>query len=267
MRVMAFALRNIKELLRDPLSYIFCLGFPIIMLIVMTIVNGSIPETVVPEGVPIPEGTSMAPTVFQIHKLTPAITVFGLSFLSLFCCMRVSSDRSSAFLMRLYASPMKGTDYIVGYLLPFALIAFSQIIITYTAGDIIALAAGKNTFNVLYMLLSLPLLIPSILLFISLGIIFGVLFNDKAAPGVCSTMITAAALLGGIWMDVDQMGGVWLAICNKLPFYHSVKAARLALAGDFGGMLLPLAICSSFALVLFVLSVFTFVRKTKSDQR
>ena len=72
MRAMTFASRNIKEILRDPLSYIFCLGLPIVMLIVMTIVDSSIPASpVIPEGVPIPEGTAMTPTVFQIHKLTP----------------------------------------------------------------------------------------------------------------------------------------------------------------------------------------------------
>ncbi len=88
MRAMTFASRNIKELLRDPLSYLFCLGFPLLMLVVMTVVNSSIPEPNFPEGVPIPEGTAMSPTVFQIQKLTPAIAVFGLSFLSLFCCLR-----------------------------------------------------------------------------------------------------------------------------------------------------------------------------------
>ena len=267
MRAITFAGRNIKELLRDPLSYLFCLGFPLLMLIIMTIVNGSIPETTIPAGAAIPEGTSMAPTVFQIHKLTPAITVFGFSFLSLFCCMRVSSDRSGAFLMRLYASPMKGIDYILGYLLPFSVIALAQMILTYAAGDIIAVATGKEAFNVLYMLLSLVLFIPSLLLFIGVGILIGVLFNDKAAPGVCSALITAAALLGGIWMDVDRMGGVWLAICDKLPFYHSVKAARLALSGDFAEMWLPLLICAAYAVVIFCLSVLAFIKKMQSDKK
>ncbi len=268
MRAMTFASRNIKEILRDPLSYIFCLGLPIVMLIVMTIVDSSIPASpVIPEGVPIPEGTAMTPTVFQIHKLTPAITIFGLTFLMLFSCLRVSSDRSGAFLTRLYASPMKGTDYVLGYIIPFGIIALAQIVITYIAGDIIALATGKDAFNILYMLLSVILFIPSVLMFLGFGILFGVLFNDKAAPGICSAIITAVALLGGIWMDVDQMGGIWLSICNKLPFYYSVKAARMALSGDFGNMLIPLLICSLSGLVIFALSVFVFVKKMQSDKK
>ena len=268
MRAITFASRNIKELLRDPLSYIFCLGMPIVMLIVMTIVNASIPEApALPAGVPVDEAVSMTPTVFRIEKLTPGITIFGLTFIMLFACMRVSSDRSGAFLTRLYASPMKGVDYILGYIYTFGLIALAQIVITYISGDIVAAVTGKGTFNVLYMLLSLPLFIPSVLLFIGMGIIFGVLFNDKVAPGVCSAVITAAALLGGIWMDVDQMGGVWLSICDKLPFYHSVRAARLVLVGDFGELPVPLLITTAFAAVIFGLSILAFVKKMQSDKK
>ena len=267
MRSMTFASRNIKELLRDPLSYVFCLAFPIVMLIVMTIVNSAIPENPIPEGLPIDDSVVMVPTVFQIAKLTPAIAIFGMTFIMLFTCMRVSSDRAGAFLTRLYASPMKGTDYVLGYIFPFALIAFAQIVITYIAGDIIAVVDGKDTFNVLNMLISIPLFIPSVLLFIGTGILFGVLFNDKAAPGVCSAVITGAALLGGIWMDVDQMGGVWLSICDKLPFYYCVRAARFALAGDFQEMLFPLLISSAYAAAIFIISIIAFVKKMKSDKK
>lgn len=42
-RIIAFSRRNFKEILRDPLSYILCLGFPLIMLVIMTLVNESIP--------------------------------------------------------------------------------------------------------------------------------------------------------------------------------------------------------------------------------
>ena len=39
MKSIVFAKRTIKEILRDPLSYIFCLGFPLVMLIIMSIVD------------------------------------------------------------------------------------------------------------------------------------------------------------------------------------------------------------------------------------
>ena len=191
---------------------------------------------------------------------------FGLTFIMLFSCIRVSSDRSGAFLTRLYASPMKSVDYIVGYTLPFGIISLAQIAITYIAGEIISFIVKGEGFHVGYMLLSLPLFIPAIILFVGIGIFFGTLLNDKAAPGVCSAAITAAAILGGIWMDIDQMGGAWVTVCSCLPFYHCVKYARCALVGDFGGMWLPLLISTAFALVIFVCAVALFSHKTKSDR-
>lgn len=254
MRAMAFTSRNIKELLRDPISYVFCLGLPIVMLIVMTLVNESIPS--VPG----------APTIFTIDKLTPAIAIFALTFIMLFACIRVSSDRADAFLTRLYASPMNGSDFIIGYTLPFGIIAFAQVIITYISGEIIALIKG-DSLDIVNMLISLPLMIPSIVLFIGIGIIFGTLFNAKAAPGVCSAVITAAAILGGIWMNIDSMGEGWKNVCSCLPFYHSVKYARLAVSGDFPDMWKPFLICTAFAVVIFVVLVIVFTFKMKSDKK
>ncbi len=255
MKAMAFTSRNIKELVRDPISYIFCLGLPIAMLIIMTLINESIPDM------------EEAPKIFNIEKLTPAISVFALTFIMLFACIRVSLDRAGAFLTRLYASPMKGRDYMIGYTLPFGMIAFVQVIITYISGEIIALIKGEG-FSVGHMLLSIPLYIPSIVLFIGIGMIFGTIFNAKAAPGVCSAVITAAAILGGIWMDIDTMGGAWKTVCSCLPFYHSVRYARMTLSGDYSNdMWFSFLICTAFAAVLFIIAIITFSLKMKSDKK
>lgn len=254
MRTRALVIRNIKELLRDPLSYMFCLGFPIVMLIIMTVINQSIPNM---------PGT---PQVFSIEQLTPAIAVFGLTFVMQFTCIQVSKDRASAFLTRLYASPMKSADYIMGYTIPLVIIGISQLLITYICGEVIALIMGTS-LDILNSLLSVVILIPSILLFIGIGFIAGTLFNDKAAPGVTSIFITLVALLGGIWMDVEILGGVWKIICEVLPFYHSVKSARLTVAGDFENMVTPFLICIAFTVVIYVISVFVFAMKMKSDKK
>lgn len=254
-KAIAFSSRNIKELLRDMISYIFCLGLPIIMLIVMTLINLSIPDI---EG---------APKVFNIEKLTPAMSIFAMTFIMLFVCIRVSSDRSGAFLTRLYASPMKSSDFILGYTLPFALTAIIQAIITYLCGEIISMITDGESLNILNMIISIPLLLPAMILFIGIGMIFGTLFNAKAAPGICSAVITAVAILGGIWMDIDTMGDSWKTVCSCLPFYHCVNYARSALAGDFQEMLLPLLICTAFSIVIFVLAIIIFSSKMKSDKK
>ena len=94
MRTMAFAARNAREIVRDPLSALFGIGFPVVLILLISMMKRSVPE--------------MPAEMFGIAAFTPGMAVFGLSFLSLFLGMLIANDRSSAFLMRLFACPMTG---------------------------------------------------------------------------------------------------------------------------------------------------------------
>lgn len=251
MKFIYFAKRNIIELLRDPISYIFCLAFPLIMLVVMSIVNGSIPAE-----------ANM--TVFQIQNLAPGIVVFSFSFTMLFTTLQISKDRSTAFLMRLYASPMKPTSYIIGYTLPMLIIAVCQCLITYICAFVIAVIGG-NSLSIAGLAVSIPLLIPSAFMFIGLGIVFGSLFNDKAAPGISSILITMVSMLGGVFMDIDGIGGVLKDVAQILPFYHNVKLPRLAISGNWEDVINSLWISLIYTVIVFVIAVLVFKSKMKKD--
>lgn len=250
-RTLAFSARNLKELVRDPLSYVFCLGFPLLMLVVMTLVNDGIPA-------------EAKMTIFRIDNLAGGIAVFGLTFVMLFVCLSVSKDRSGAFLMRLYATPMRSGNFIAGYLLPSLLLSVIQIVITFAASFAISLAKNVE-ISVAGMLLSVVTLLPTVVLFISLGLLFGTLFSEKSAPGLCSVVISLASFLGGIWFDVDNTSGVLSKICNALPFVHSVKTARLTCALDLSELPVHLLITSAYALAATVLSIAVFKSKMKAD--
>lgn len=250
-RIMSFASRNIKEILRDPLAYIFCLGFPLVMLVVMTLVNDSIP----------PEANM---TLFNIEKLTGGMAVFGLTFIMLFTCLNISKDRSGSFLVRLYATPMKGADFILGYTLPVLALSFAQILITFAAGFVISLITGQ-ALNICGMLTAAAALVPSAVMFICFGLLFGTLFSEKAAPGLCSVLISVASFLGGIWFDADGTGGVLLTICRALPFYHSVKTAHLLFAMETEGLGVHLLITLAYTAVVAVASVLVFRSRMRAD--
>lgn len=252
-RIRAFALRNIRELSRDPLSYIFCLGFPLVMLIVMTIVNESIP----------PEANM---TVFRIDNLAGGIAVFGQTFIMLFTAMTVTKDRSGAFLVRMYASPMKSADFIGGYILPMTATAVIQSIVSFAIAFIISLVNGTE-INLFGLLIAVVMLIPSALMFTGFGLLFGTLFNEKAAPGLCSIIISLGSFLGGIWFDAESTGGVMLKICKALPFFYCTKTARSSIALDFGfsEFILPLIIVSACAIAIMVLASFVFKSRMKAD--
>lgn len=250
-RTLAFSSRNLKEIVRDPLSYVFCLGFPLVMLVVMTLVNDSIPA-------------EAHMTIFRIDNLAGGIAVFGLTFVMLFVCLSVSKDRSGAFLMRLYATPMRSGNFIAGYLLPSLLLSVIQIVITFAASLVVSLVKDID-LNIGGLLLSVVTLLPTVVMFISLGLLFGTLFSEKAAPGLCSVVISFASFLGGIWFDVDNAGGALSKICGVLPFVHSVKTARLTCAMELSELPVHLLITSAYALVATVLSIVVFKSKMKAD--
>lgn len=253
MRMLLFAGRNKKELLRDPLSYIFCLGFPLLMLAVMTVVNESIPK-------------EAGMVIFRIEYLSGGIAVFGLAFVMLFTCLQISKDRSSAFLMRLYASPMRAADFIIGYLCPMAVIALAQSAVTYLASYLTGLFTGVS-MRPERLILAMLVLLPAAFMFIAVGLLFGTLCSDKAAPGLCSIIITVSALLGGIWMDVDSLGGGLKTLCRALPFYHAVQSARCAVLGEFSQIFPHLLIVCVYTAALLVLAILAFYQKRRADLR
>lgn len=253
MRTLVFAGRNFRELLRDPLSYIFCLGFPVIMLIIMSIVNKSIPA-------------EAGMTIFNIENLSSGIAVFGMTFIMLFTALQISKDRCGAFLTRLYASPMKPFEFIIGYTLPIIIIAIVQCIITYIASFIISLILGK-AISISGIFISCLVLIPPEVMFIGFGLLFGSLFNDKSAPALCSIVITLSCILGGIWMDVENLSGGLKKICQVLPFWHAVRTGRMSLNGvydDFGKSMLIVCI---YAVLIYMISTVTFSVKMQKEQK
>ena len=237
--------------MRDPLSYIFCLGFPLVMLIIMTLVNDSIP----PEA---------GMTIFRIDNLSGGIAVFGLTFVMLFCCLSVAKDRSGAFLVRLYSSPMSSGDFIFGYTLPVLVLALAQTAITFAASLVISFITG-TPLNPGGLLLAVLSLLPAAVMMISFGLLFGTLFSEKAAPGLCSIIISLASFLGGVWFDVEGTGGVLKDICNILPFFHAVKAARMACAIDFEGFFVHFLITVAYAAVITFIAILVFKGKMKAD--
>ena len=164
MRILLFARRNIKEVLRDPINLFFGLGFPLVIMLLLSVISSNIP----PEE----------PNMFAIQSLAPGIAVFGLTFITLFSGMILSKDRGSSFLMRLFTSPMTPSDFIFGYTLPMVLLSLAQSVITFLAAGLFGFTFSLN------ILLALLVLFPMSLFFTGLGFLCGSLLNEKAVGGV-----------------------------------------------------------------------------------
>lgn len=241
MRIVAFASRNTKEILRDPLNLAFGLGFPLVLVLLLSAIQASIPVS-----------------LFEIDSLTPGICVFGLSFMTLFSATLISKDRQSALLQRLYTTPMTPTDFILGYTLPIIPISVAQSIVTY----ITALCLGLElSVNILY---SIVFIIPISLLYIALGLLFGSILNDKQVGGICGALLTnLSAWLSGIWFDLELVGGAFKQIAYALPFVHAVELERAVLNGNFTDIFPHLAWVLGYSVSALVLAVLLFLRQMK----
>ena len=243
MRMLTFASRNTKEILRDPLTLFFGLGFPLVLILLLSAIQANIPVA-----------------LFEIQHLTPGITVFGLSFMTLFSATIIAKDRSSSLLQRLYTTPLTGTDFILGYTLPIIPISVAQSIICYAAAFVLGL---EITMGVLY---AVVMIIPVSLMYIALGLLCGSVFNDKQVGGICGALLTnLSAWLSGVWFDLDLVGGVFKKIAYALPFVHAVELERAALCGDLAGIFPHLWWVLGYGAALLVAAVWAFLRQRKKQ--
>lgn len=244
-RTLCFAKRNLKEMVRDPLSLFFGIVFPILLLLLLSLINKSIPA-------------EAEMRLFEIETLTPGIGVFSMSFVALFTSLLISKDRGSSFMLRLYTSPMMGTDFILGYLLPLLPMGLVQLAACYAAALALGLPLSVN------LLLAIAVSIPILIVNIAIGAICGTCLDEKAVGGICGALLTnVSAWLSGIWFPLEQVPGLREA-AKILPFKNAVDAARAAVAGDFGGAFGKLRLVCLWAAVLLIAAIVIFARKMKA---
>ena len=210
MKMLTFAKRCTKEILRDPINLGFGLGFPLVLLVLLSSLQANIPVS-----------------LFEIDTLTPGITVFGLSFLTLFSATLVAKDRESAFLQRLYTTPLTGLDFILGYMLPLLPIALGQTVICY----LFAIPLGLTvSIHIVYAIIGI---IPMAIFNIALGLLCGSILGVKQVGGICGALLTnISAWLSGVWFDLMLVGGLFEKVANALPFVHAAEMEKALFNGN-----------------------------------
>ena len=243
MRMMTFAKRCTKEMLRDPINLGFGLGFPLVLLLLLSAMQANI-----------------LVSLFEIDTLTPGITVFGLSFMTLFSATLIAKDRESAFLQRLYTTPLTGLDFILGYMLPILPIAIGQTIICY----LFAIPLGLTvSVNIIYAIIGI---IPMAMFNIALGLLCGSLFGVKQVGGICGALLTnLSAWLSGVWFDLELVGGLFEKIANALPFLHAAQLEKALFSGNFEAAathILPIVL---YSISITAVAVFCFLSQMKKQ--
>ena len=243
MKMLTFSGRNMKEILRDPLNLFFGLGFPIIVLLLLTTIQANIPVS-----------------MFEIEHLSPGIAVFGLSFMTLFAATLIAKDRSSALLQRLYTTPLSSKDFVLGYIIPILPICIAQTLICYAVAVVLGLGITVN------ILLSAISMLPIAIFYISLGLLCGSVFTDKQVGGICGALLTnLSAWLSGIWFDIALLGGTFKKIAYALPFVHAVEMERAVLSRNYADIFPHIYWVLGYAVAITVAAVFAFLHQMKKQ--
>lgn len=241
MKFAAFSGRVSKEILRDSVTLSFGLGFPLILLFLLSSIQANIPVD-----------------LFEIKSLTPGITVFGLSFITLFSATLIAKDRESALTERLFTTPLTAADFIFGYALPILPISIMQCVICYIAAAFLGL---KLTVTVIW---AVVFIIPVAVFFVALGLLFGSILTVKQAGGICGALVTnLTAWLSGVWFDLDLVGGAFKKTAYMLPFVHAVELERAVLNGDYGSITLHIWWVAGYAFAALAAAVLVFLMRMK----
>lgn len=243
MRMLNFAKRNFKELTRDPLSLIFEILLPLFLLFIFQQIN-------------IPEET------FNLENFTPGIIIFGFSFITLFTATLVAKDRTTSLLIRLGTSPMKPSDYILGYILSLMPIIIIQDILFFLVAILLGLSFS---INIIYAIL-ISIIIS--ILFINLGILIGSLVSEKATGGVGSIIVQLVCFTSGMYFPKELIGNTFSKICELLPFESSLNIIKGILNNNLSIIdTKNIIVFLTYTILTIIISSIVFKKKMTSDNK
>ena len=232
--------RCLREILRDPLSLVFCLGFPVVMLVGMQVLFGNL---------------EFVPENFCIENYAVGICVFGYTFDMLFLSLLMAGDKETEFINRIYIAPVSKRNYVLSFLCAMAPIALVQTVLFFLIALLFGLPFG------LPMLLAVLYLIPSILFYLSVGVFLGTVSkNVKQTGPLSSIVISLASMLGGVFMPVKELG-TFSEILRFLPFTHTVEIASGVFSGDYGCIYPHILWVVGYAAVFFLVSLLLYRKK------
>jgi ABC-2 type transport system permease protein len=234
MRFMVLAKRNFKEMYRDPLHIGLTIGLPVLMLLVFQAI----------------------PDWFSTAFLAPGIALMGFALLTDSSGMILARDRERALLSRMLTAPLRASDFISAYSLPYLLVAIIQIAVVFAIAGLLGLEISGNVGLVLLILFVMSVG------YIGLGMILGSLFTYTQAP-IVWVVVMLLTVFGGAWMDLEEIGGVIQSTMNALPFAHALDAARdvMVRGVGFGDIATDFYWVLGYTLVFFALGVFLFRRR------
>ncbi len=236
--------RNLKEILRDPISLVFAIVMPLVLEILFYLIFHDLTAQ------------------FEMRYLAPGIVVFAQSFLALFVGLLLATDRSTSFLTRLYVSKARSYEFIISYAIAIVPIVLIQSVLFFVVGGLF-----DHAIFTVGMLFAVLLGLVTSLFFIATGLLLGCVCNEKSVGGICSIVIAGQSVLSGMWFPLDGVNQGMLTVMKVLPFRNATMVIQNALNGignAVDDLIVPIAIVLAYTLVVFAVAILIFKLKMKS---
>ena len=237
MRSLALVRRNFIEVWRDPISLSLTIALPLGMLLVLQLLSD-------------------VDQFFSVTSLTPGVILFGFVMLMFSAALAMSRDRESELFSRLLTAPLRSSEFVTGYSLPYVPVAVIQALVLFAVALAIGLEVNGNLG-----LVALILAVISIM-YIGLGMILGAVFSTKTVsfPYMAILLLT---IFGGAWMDLEAIGGGFQTVGDWFPFAHALDALRDVMidGAGFSAIAVDLWWVVGYTLATIVLAVIIFRRR------
>ena len=190
-----------------------------------------------------------------VNFYAPGIAVFGLMILISTAAGIIAGDREKGFLARMFTTPARPWDFILGYSLPFIPVLIVSTLIYLGVGMALGLTVVGNLGHAFLIFFLIGLCS------IGIGMIVGSLVKSESQAGVSWIFIVPMAMISGAWFSVEGMPAAVKTVAGALPFIHAIDAARAVLNGSsFSAIILDLYWLIGWAVVLFAAGIVLFRR-------
>ena len=188
--------------------------------------------------------------------------MFGFSFVSLFTATLISKDRSSSLLIRLGTSPMKSSDYILGYIVSLIPIIIIQDVLFFVVACLLGLSFSINIIFTIFVSMIVSIL------FIALGILIGSLVSERGTGGIGSIVVQLVCFTSGMYFPKESVGGFFAKVCEILPFESCLNIIKGILNNNLdiiskGNII----VFSLYTIVVLIISIIVFKKKMICDNK
>jgi len=190
-----------------------------------------------------------------VNFYAPGIVVFGLMILISTAAEIIAGDREKGFLARMFTTPARPWDFILGYSLPFIPVLIISTFIYLGVGMALGLTVVGNLGHAFLIFFLIGLCA------IGIGMIVGSLVKSESQAGVSWIFIVPIAMISGTMFTVEFMPSALRSVAGALPFIHAVDASRAILNGSpFSAIILDIYWLVGWAAILFAVGIILFRR-------